>query len=55
MVGLEGIVADVAEGGHADVANRHPALEGVMAGAMEQVRDADGGHGSSRFQAGESR
>src|ERR1700722_8445558 len=55
MSGFERVVTDIAKGGYADVANRQPALEAVVAGAVEQVRDAHGGHGCRRFQAGETR
>src|ERR1700687_5770009 len=51
MLGFERIVTDISKRCYADVANRHPALELVMAGAMEQVRDADGSHGCGRLQA----
>src|SRR5579863_8086175 len=54
MPGFERIVTDVAKAGHTDVANRHPALECVMTGAMENVRDAYRGHGCGCLQSGES-
>ena len=54
MPGLERVVAHIAKGSHADVANRQPALQRMMASAMQQVRDANRGHGCRRFQAGES-
>lgn len=54
MPGLERIVTDIPEGSQSDVANRQPALERVVASAMQQVRDSHGSHGGSRLQAGES-
>ena len=54
MPGLDRIVTDISERGYADVANRHPALELVMAGAMEQVTDADRSHGCRRLQTCEA-
>src|SRR5579864_1811287 len=54
MPGLKRVVADIAEASYADVANRQPALQSVMASAMQQIRDANGGHGRSRLQAGKA-
>jgi len=55
MPGFKRVVTDIPKRSHADVANRHPALQRVVPGAMQQVRDANRGHGPGRFQAGESR
>jgi len=52
---LKGVVANIAKPGHANMANREPALQRVVASAMQQVRDANGGHGCSRLQTSESR
>src|SRR5580693_2022705 len=54
MPGLERVVTNIPKGCHANVTNRQPALQRMMARAMQQVRDADGGHSCGRFQTGKS-
>lgn len=54
MPGLKRVVADIPKPCHPNVANRQPALERVMASAMQQVRDANGGHSRRRLQASKS-
>src|SRR5580704_6477482 len=54
MPGLQGIVADVSERRYANMSDRHPALECVVSGAMEDIGDPDRGHRSRRLQRGKS-
>src|SRR5271165_1799490 len=54
MPGFETIITDVSKRSYADVTDRQPTLELVMAGAMEDIRNAHGSHGCGRFQACES-
>jgi hypothetical protein len=46
------IISRCPKGGHTDMSDRHPALQSVMAGAVKNVRYANGGRRSRRFEAG---
>jgi hypothetical protein len=55
MGGLEAVIAHGTCGGESDVDDRGPALEFVVAVAVEQIRYADRGGGTGGFDSRESR
>jgi len=50
---FQAIIPHIAEGGDADVPDGQPALQFVMAGAMEDVGNPYRGHGACGFKTGE--
>jgi hypothetical protein len=55
MPGLQTIIPDIPERRHPNMPDRHPALQGVVSRAMENIRDPNRGHRSGCFQRRKSR